>query len=735
MEPLDLKIEDEVKVGKLRKLVELIDIHGFTEKILYAFSVKELALLLDNNIIKTDIEIMSITHLKSNITLNCSNNYNLVVKMFNAFCDFSNIVHNGPIKSIDECKNKLYSVDSPRDLLTTLSIHEIILSFNSGLLEYNPINSIIVNTNNNVTFSVSENSILFSIVKQLKTKSQSFNKVKTGLISFGVLDSLTNEEVLLLLGNKDIEIELDASKVTAKAQTLQIENVELKYRLFQLNLIHNNIELASPGKRRISEVRDDLKKVESLTDLFTLLNINEIREMFSKGDLYRENFSNSCTNKHNNTSYYMPKNSIINDIILGELNKLNKIDKKGLLMITQYVKETNVVYDSYGGTGEVSRVIWKNPKPGTKNKKTVKVGDFVNVDGLHVLQKVERVTLNEVFLEGLSKRYTVGEVYPMYLQSSKEFKVGNVITHNDEAYVIKSIDSNSNIETTDGKKLTNNAFTNVYSKFEDKIQYTQYTCGAVEIEGVKYSSKSELSKNYPGSSLKENKVEFTFDQENISKHYGIAANVLKPKENLMMSLLKRTLDHPLNVAVREWALIVGPSGSGKTELVVDYANKAGKRYIKLQGNAQVTVDDLIGYKSITDGTYFPSLLREAVEEGLVFILDEIDSCNSNTLLTLNGLKQEYFQFPDKLVKVHPEFKFVATANTLEYSEKYNSRSPMDKATLARFDVIKYEMEEHDLAMRYGLEYIKVIPNISRLEPREVSRLVTKMKIQEESEAC
>ena len=41
------------------------------------------------------------------------------------------------------------------------------------------------------------------------------------------------------------------------------------------------------------------------------------------------------------------------------------------------------------------------------------------------------------------------------------------------------------------------------------------------------------------------------------------------------------------------------------------------------------------------------------------------------------------------------------------------------------------MEDYDLAMRYGLKYIRKINNIGRLTAREVSREVINLKIQEE----
>ena len=225
--------------------------------------------------------------------------------------------------------------------------------------------------------------------------------------------------------------------------------------------------------------------------------------------------------------------------------------------------------------------------------------------------------------------------------------------------------------------------------------------------------------------------DLTYDVKKIADHYNIATTRIIAKEKELIEEIKETLDHPLNVQKSEWLMLVADAGAGKTQISIEYANQRDTDYILQQGHAQLTVDDLLGYKSITDGTYFPSLLRDAVENGKIFILDEIDACNPNTLLALNSLKNKRFQFPDKIVDIHPNFRLIATANTLEYSDVYNGRSKLDKATITRFKIIKCDLEPHHLAIRYGLDYVKDIQNIDRLTPREIERIVVEKKIAEE----
>lgn len=224
-----------------------------------------------------------------------------------------------------------------------------------------------------------------------------------------------------------------------------------------------------------------------------------------------------------------------------------------------------------------------------------------------------------------------------------------------------------------------------------------------------------------------------YDLDAISKHYNISHDKLIAKEVDLIKEMEIALDHPLNVARSEWCMLVADSGAGKTTAAIEYANNKGIPYIIQQGHSQLTVDDLLGYKSITDGTYFPSLLRDAVQNGKIFIIDEIDACNPNVLLALNSLKNKKFQFADALVDIHPNFRLIATANTLEYSDVFNGRSKLDQATLSRFKIIKCDLEAFHLAIRYGLDNIKDIKNIDRLNPRDIERLVTESIISKELE--
>ena len=316
--------------------------------------------------------------------------------------------------------------------------------------------------------------------------------------------------------------------------------------------------------------------------------------------------------------------------------------------------------------------------------------------------------------------HSIDDCYPVFATEHPE--VGDIaVTLSPRKNIV--LGTKDILKTITTSTITANYYTTKFNNRKvETLKVKRFACGTLD--------KDLSSVPYHVNIVYED-IAVNHNLDAIAKHYNITHDKLIRREVDILKQIEVALDHPLNVARAESVLIFGPSGSGKTTVAIEYANNKGIPYILQQGHAQLTVDDLLGYKSITDGTYFPSLLRDAVENGKIFIIDEVDACNPNTLLALNSLKNKRFQFADKLVDIHPNFRYISTANTLEYSDVYNGRSKLDKATLARSKHIEYNLENHHLAIRYGLEYIKDIKNIDRLEPREIERLVTEAIIEKE----
>ena len=139
-------------------------------------------------------------------------------------------------------------------------------------------------------------------------------------------------------------------------------------------------------------------------------------------------------------------------------------------------------------------------------------------------------------------------------------------------------------------------------------------------------------------------------------------------------------------------LLTGEAGSGKTTLANQVADDLGFRFFSQSMTRQTTLSHLMGFMSVT-GVYVSSLLRDCAENGGIFLLDELDAADANVVLSLNTIENGYITFPTGIVRLHEDFRIMATANPQDKHEMYTGRSKLDRATLDRFDIIEMDRDE------------------------------------------
>lgn len=142
-------------------------------------------------------------------------------------------------------------------------------------------------------------------------------------------------------------------------------------------------------------------------------------------------------------------------------------------------------------------------------------------------------------------------------------------------------------------------------------------------------------------------------------------------------------------------LLVGPAGTGKSHAAELVADTLDMPFRAISVGSQTSKSDLVGYMTAT-GDYVRTQFREAYEHGGLFLLDEADAGNSNVLILLNAaLSNGQMAFPDQMVKAHPRFRMVATANTYGNgaSRQYVGRNQLDAATLDRFAVLDWNIDD------------------------------------------
>ena len=166
-------------------------------------------------------------------------------------------------------------------------------------------------------------------------------------------------------------------------------------------------------------------------------------------------------------------------------------------------------------------------------------------------------------------------------------------------------------------------------------------------------------------------------------------NLVKGVKHMQLPSLINMVGAGLNV------MLTGSAGSGKTHAATQVAEALGVKFYALSVGAQTSKSDIVGFVD-AGGTYRTTPFRQAYEKGGVFVMDEIDAGNSNVLIQINSaLSNGICSFPDKQVKAHKDFHFIATANTYGKGEsmKYVGRNRLDAATLDRFTIIHWDIDE------------------------------------------
>lgn len=147
--------------------------------------------------------------------------------------------------------------------------------------------------------------------------------------------------------------------------------------------------------------------------------------------------------------------------------------------------------------------------------------------------------------------------------------------------------------------------------------------------------------------------------------------------------------------LRKNILLVGPAGCGKTTVAHLVATALGLPFASISCSAGMSEGQLLGrLLPIGEGGKFEYVASEFVkryEEGGVFLIDELDASDENTLIVLNqALANGGFYLPSRTAspycKRHPDFVCIAAANTFGHGADmvYAGRNKLDGATLDRF---------------------------------------------------
>lgn len=139
--------------------------------------------------------------------------------------------------------------------------------------------------------------------------------------------------------------------------------------------------------------------------------------------------------------------------------------------------------------------------------------------------------------------------------------------------------------------------------------------------------------------------------------------------------------------------VAGPMGTGKTTMASQVAKALNRKFAFIPCTAGMSEAQL-GGRLTADGKYISTAFVDIYENGGVFLFDEVDAADSNTLLFINSaLANGHMSLPNRkdnpIAYRHDDCIIFCAANTWgKGSNEYAGRNQLDAAFLDRFSLSK-----------------------------------------------
>lgn len=212
--------------------------------------------------------------------------------------------------------------------------------------------------------------------------------------------------------------------------------------------------------------------------------------------------------------------------------------------------------------------------------------------------------------------------------------------------------------------------------------YEINVCTDADYEKMQYPSNFDINTKYENSENRREtileKIQLQYPCPSISSGFYI--------EQKNWNFLVR------NILQHKNTMLIGPTGTGKTEIIMKICEVLGLEcHIYDMGSMQDPLTDLLGSHRLENGSSIFDYAKfvEDVQKPGVILLDELSRAPLMTNNILFPCLDSRRQLPieiadshhDRIVKVHPECTFIATANI---GSEYSGTNEIDAALLNRF---------------------------------------------------
>ena len=172
--------------------------------------------------------------------------------------------------------------------------------------------------------------------------------------------------------------------------------------------------------------------------------------------------------------------------------------------------------------------------------------------------------------------------------------------------------------------------------------------------------------------------------------------------------------------------LCGPTGCGKTSVAMQIASRLNWPTTSITAHGRMQIQDMIGRMVLADNgngqttmKYVKGPLTTAMENGYLFVLNEMDLLDPSEVAALNDiLEGGSLTIPEtgEVITPHPEFRFVATANSNgagDTSGGYQGVLQQNIAAMDRFRMTQCGYQDTDVEEEI---LHRAIPELQQVKP-------------------